>query len=154
MEEGKLKIADAAGTYLRAGIFDPERMISLLESKVAEALSEGYTGLRVSSEMSWALRKHPGSQHMVAFESELDAFLRSSPCVFLCQYDERRFGPILMLYTLANHPIVVVGGRIYENFYYMPPPDVLGKGGIPVATLHSWLGNLAIHKQETLAQSA
>ncbi len=153
-DEPRIEISTARVTFLRTGVFDPEGMISLLQAKIEEALSEGFTGLRVCSEMSWVLRRHPGSEHMVTFESSLDAFLRKSACLFLCQYDQRRFGPALMLYTLANHPIAVVGGEIYENMYYMPSPDVLGKEGVPAATLHNWLGDIAIRKHAAIAWPA
>jgi hypothetical protein len=147
LEDENLLILSAHDTYLRDGVFDPDKMISLLQSETEKSLMEGYEGLRVTSEMTWALNRQPGSQRLIEFESKLDAFLPGSKCMVMCQYDQRQFGPILLLYVMATHPIAVIGKEVYDNFYYMPPPEFLTRRGIPVTTLHHWLENLTIRKQ-------
>ncbi|MFQ5976288.1 MAG: MEDS domain-containing protein, partial [Candidatus Hydrothermarchaeales archaeon] len=44
------------GTYMRGGIFDSDKMIALLQASTKRAIDEGYTALRATGEMSWALR--------------------------------------------------------------------------------------------------
>ena len=125
LEKGQLVILSVADTYLRDGMFDPERMISFLRHETDRALSEGYPALRVTGEMSWALKGLPGSERLIDYESKLNNFIPSSRCIALCQYDRRRFSPTLLLQVLATHPLVVIGTEKYENFHYIPPESFL-----------------------------
>ncbi len=62
-----------------------------LEAETEHAGAEGYSGLRVSVEMSGALKGHTGSERRIDVEAKLNAFLPGSGCLALCQYDRRRF---------------------------------------------------------------
>ncbi len=146
IKNGHMAILTVGETFLKNDSFDPDGMISLLQAEIDKALDAGYSGLRVASDMSWVFQRRPGSQHLIDFESRLDTFLSESECTMMCLYDRRKFSPILLLYALATHPVAAVGKEVYENLYYMPPPDFLGNKGIPVATLHYWLENLAMRK--------
>jgi len=142
----QLSILTASDAYMRDGIFDPDRMIDLLRSETERALAEGYSALRVTGEMTWALRGLPGSERLIEYEAKLNRFFPDSKCLALCQYDQRRFQPDVLLDVLATHPIAVVGTKIYDNPYYIPPTDFLGPGR-PAATLSHWLHNLEERKR-------
>jgi len=109
--------------YMREGVFDPHGMISLLRQETREALNDGFTGLRVTGEMTSALRGLPGSERLIEYETLLNEFFPGSPCIGLCQYDARRFPADILLDVLRTHPIAVVGTRIYANVYYIPPEE-------------------------------
>jgi len=143
---GQLSILTAGEAYMRDGVFNPDRMIDLLQSETERALAEGYSALRVTGEMTWALRGLPGSERLVEYEAKLNRFFPHSRCLALCQYHQRRFQPDVLLDVLATHPIAVVGTEIYDNPYYIPPTDFLGPDR-PTATLNHWLQNLEEHKQ-------
>lgn len=142
LEEKQLEILTVDETFLQDNYFDPDKMISFLHSETDSALAEGYAGLRVTAEMEWVMRRYPGTQRLIEFESKLDSFLTSSKCLMMCQYDRTQFSSTPLLYVMATHPVAVVETEIYDNFYYMLPPDFLTRRGIPVATLHAWLENL------------
>lgn len=117
---GQLQILTAAEAYMREGVFDPDRMIAFLRAETERALAEGYRALRVTGEMTWALRGLPGSDRLIEYEAKLNTFFPGSRCLALCQYDRRRFPPALLLDVLSTHPTVVVGTTLYENIYYAP----------------------------------
>jgi hypothetical protein len=121
-------------------------MIALLRADTERALAEGYSALRATGEMTWALRGLPGSERLIEYETRLSEFLAGSKCVAMCQYDRRRFTPEVLLDVLRTHPIAVVGTVIYNNLYYIPPADLLG-GDLPAATLRHWVQNLAERKR-------
>jgi PAS domain S-box-containing protein len=154
LANGQLSILTISDAYMRDGIFDPDRMIELLRSETERALAEGYSALRVTGEMTWALRGLPGSERLIEYEAKLNAFFPGSKCLALCQYDRRRFQPEVVLDVLATHPIAVVGTAIYDNFYYIPVTDFLGSDRLG-ATLHRWLHNLEDRKraEEALRES-
>jgi len=154
LANGQLSILTISDAYMRDGIFDPDRMIELLRSETERALAEGYSALRVTGEMTWALRGLPGSERLIEYEAKLNAFFPGSKCLALCQYDRRHFQPDVVLDVLATHPIAVVGTEIYDNFYYIPVTDFLGSDRLG-ATLRRWLYNLEERKraEEALRES-
>ena len=121
--KGQLVILGAAGAYLRGGSFDPDRMISLLVEMTGKAVDEGYPALRVTAEMTWALRGLPGSDKLLEYESKLNDFFPHHPCLAICQYDRWKFDPEVIRGVVMTHPLVVRGNRIYRNFYYIPPEE-------------------------------
>ena len=145
LSNGQLRILSTEDSYTRDGTFDPERMIALLAAETEQALAQGYTALRVTGEMSWALRGWPGADRLIEYEARLNLFSPGSKCLAVCQYDRRRFDPSALLDVLRTHPVVVVGTEAYENFYYMPPHDLLGPDPA-AATLQSWLESLRSRK--------
>jgi len=146
LDSGQLNILTAKDAYMRDGIFNPDGMIELLRNETERALAEGYSALRVTGEMTWALRGLPGSERLIEYEAKLNTFFPGSKCLALCQYDRRRFNPDMILDVLATHPIAVVGTVIYDNLYYMPVAEFLGPDR-PAATLRRWLRNMEAHKR-------
>ena len=61
VDKGQLVILTAKEAYLKHGNFDPDKMIELLREETDAALAAGYTALRVTGEMTWALSGEPGS---------------------------------------------------------------------------------------------
>jgi len=133
-------------TYIKDGVFDPDGMLSLLKAKTEEALAEGYSALRVTGEMSWALRGLPDSERLIEYEIKLNEFLADNKCLAICQYDRRRFEPATLLNVLRTHPVAFIGTELYDNFYYMSPSELLSSD-ISEAELCNWLNNLAERKQ-------
>jgi len=146
LASGQLSILTYDETYTREGTFDPERMIALLRDETERALSEGYSALRATGEMTWALRGLPGSQHLIRYEALLNEFFRDSECLAICQYDRRRFSPETLLDVLRTHPIAMVGTEIYDNFYYLPPTKLLSRD-LPAVELHRCLKSLEGYKR-------
>lgn len=141
LANGQLRVVTPAETYLREGSFDPDKMIVFLRTETERAIAEGYPTLRVTGEMTWSLNGVPGSDRLIEYEAKLNHFFPGSPCLAICQYDRRRFSSDTVLGVLSTHPIAVVGSRMYENFYYIPPEDFLGPKP-QEAMLCNWLNNL------------
>ena len=125
LDSGQLSIVSRDDAYLRDGIFNPDGMISLLKVETGRALTEGYSALRVTGEMTWALQGLPGSERLIEYEIKLNEFFHGSKCLAICQYDRRCFEPEILINVLRTHPIAVVGTKIYDNFYYIPPACLL-----------------------------
>jgi PAS domain S-box-containing protein len=119
----QLRLLTPAEAYVRDGTFDPLRMIALLEQETDQARRDGYTALRVTGEMTWALRGLPGSDRLIEYEIALDRFFATHAALAICQYDRRRFSPDMLLRVIEVHPIVIVGAEVCDNFYFVPPDD-------------------------------
>ena len=125
LESGQLIIIKVDEAYMREGIFDPDAMIEMLRDETERSLEEGYSALRVTGEMTWALEGLRGSERLIEYEAKLNEFFADSKCLAICQYDKRRFKPALLSDVLATHPIAIIGTEVFDNFYYVPPEDFL-----------------------------
>ncbi len=70
-KNGQFSILSSTDTYLKGGVFDPDGMMSILSSETQKALDEGYTALRGTGEMSWALRGLSGSERLIEYVDNL-----------------------------------------------------------------------------------
>jgi signal transduction histidine kinase len=142
----QLVFVTAAETYLPEGSFDPKSAIVWLKTEMQQAVTEGYSGLRVIREMAWQLNGSPGSERLIEYEAKLNDFLSGTQCVTLCQYDRRRFAPATLLDALRTHPIAVVGTELLDSCYYISPAELLG-ADLPESELRHWLQNLTEHRR-------
>jgi PAS domain S-box-containing protein len=90
---------------------------------------------------------------LIEYEARLNAFFPGSQCLAICQYDRRRFDPAVLLEVLRTHPTAIIGTEVHDNFYYIPPVELLGDDPA-AAELRYWVHNLAERKraQERIKQ--
>jgi signal transduction histidine kinase len=122
---GALVLASVRDIFLPGGCFSPDAMIAFLEATAAAALADGWTGVRATGEMSWALGPEEGCNRLIEYEARLNEFFAGSSMSAICQYDRSRFPAELVEGVLRTHPSIVVGSRLRENPYYEPPELVL-----------------------------
>ncbi len=151
---GQLSVLGPADAYLKESSFDPDRMIELLTEETQRALDEGYSALRVTGEMTWALGGSPGAERLIEYEDKLNEFFPHHRCLAICQYDQRRFDAATLLEVLRTHPIAIIGSEIYDNPYFIPPSE-LKTSDMAAATLRNWIANLRRRKrtEEQLRES-
>ena len=109
--------------YLRDGFFDPDKMIELLRQNEKKALKDGYNGLRVTGEMTWIFTTLPGVERLMEYEAKLNYFFPESSCSALCQYNEKKFKPEILLDVIRTHPKIIIYDTLYENPRYQPPDE-------------------------------
>ncbi len=121
-----LVLQQKADAYLRQGSFDPEWMFTFWAQATAQAMSQGFSALRLTGETEWVLRGAPGLERWVEYESRLARMLAQHNCSALCQYNRRLFPPELVLDVIRTHPTVIYRGVVCRNLYYVPPEELLG----------------------------
>jgi hypothetical protein len=124
---GTFMILGKRETYLRNGAFDPRAMIEMLAEMVRETVAKGFTGLRGSGEMTWALGDDTPSDRVIEYEALLNDFIAGKPFVAICQYNRSRFVPSVILDVLRTHHYAVVGELVCPNLYFEPSEMVLGR---------------------------
>lgn len=122
---GKLAILSKQDAYLQQGYFDPDWMIGFLQRATDEAKAEGFSALRVTGEMTWMLGGDPGTERLLEYEAKLNYFLPQNDALVLCQYNRSRFSPEVIKGVMSTHPLVIYGGMVCRNFYYVQPDDFL-----------------------------
>ena len=123
LKSGQLELLTKSEAYLKDGYFDPDRMIELLKQVQEKALKDGYKGLRVTGEMTWILTTWPGVERIIEYEAKLNYFFPESMCTALCQYNENKFKPEILLEVIHTHPFLIIYDTLYENPHYSPPDE-------------------------------
>ena len=74
-DQGKdaLRIVTKNDTYLRHGLFEPDKMIQDFHAEVKRVIEDGFEGLRASGEMSWALDLPSAMARVIEYEEKLHA---------------------------------------------------------------------------------
>jgi hypothetical protein len=119
---GALSVVAKEHAYLRHGIFEPAKMIADLDRDVRSALRDGFSGLRVTGERSWALDLPSALSRLCEYEEELR---RRWPAQLggLCQYDESLFPADVVERMAGCHWVVVRGGTIIRHDHRTAHPE-------------------------------
>ena len=125
IKTGSLALTRKPDAYPLQGQVDPDEIIRFWARAIEEASAAGFSGLRGTSEMAWALGDVPDLAVLLQYESKLNTVVRRNPATFLCQYDRRRFAPEVILEVIRTHPLLIYKGRVCENAYYLPREELL-----------------------------
>jgi len=128
MADGDLSIEDAAVAYLDRG-FDPERIVTELETRAEAAVESGYAGLSIAGENTWCFHTEYSFDHVLDFESRFDGHVPELPVTALCQYRLSRFDGESIGKALWTHEQIIYKGRVCENPFYVPPEEFSAEEG-------------------------
>jgi hypothetical protein len=62
---------------------------------------------------------------IVEYESRLNYILPQFHDPVICVYDLAQFGAATVIEILRTHPMVIIGGILQENPFYVQPDDYL-----------------------------
>lgn len=122
---GQLEVRGWEEAYLRDGYFDQNRMIRLIQDVLKEGKTKGFPLTRLVANMEWALTDRPGVNDIVEYESRLNEVLPNYDDPVICTYDLSRFSAGVVIDILRTHPLVIIGGILQENPFYVSPDRFL-----------------------------
>ena len=120
-KKGQLDVLDWSDTFFAEGDFKPERMIGQLEAVLAAGRDRGYPLTRFVAHAEWGLDPRASVQDLLDFESRVNAMWPSSSDAVICCYDLNRFSGDVVIEALRTHPMVIIGGILQENPFFMRP---------------------------------
>jgi signal transduction histidine kinase len=124
-QRGALQILTKRDVYLATGRFEPQRMIDFVRQAESQALAEGFSGLRVTGEMTWALGPERGCERLIEYEALLNRLSDNKRSVLLCQYNRSSFEAPCIHDVFRTHPVAILGDQVCSNPHYEPPELVL-----------------------------
>jgi len=127
-EGGQLELRDWTDTHLLDGRFDPHKTLAVYGDIVKKAKDQGYPRVRFVTHMEWALEDLPGVDHLLEYEATASEILmrQDGPAnPVICTYDLKRFGGELIIDVVRTHPMVIIGGMLQENPFFVPPDEFL-----------------------------
>jgi hypothetical protein len=112
-------------SYLSPGTpFEPTRMYGAIEEILRQSERDRFVRVRTCGDMNWAV-KLPDIDRLMEYEARVNELTHHHDCTFMCVYDLNKFNGRTIMDVLSTHRMVVMGGRIYQNPYYVEPKDFL-----------------------------
>ena len=124
-DERQLEVRDWQEVYLRRGQFLQHDMLALVDEVLGGPAAASFPQTRVVAHMEWALGDFPGVDDLVEYETRLNHVLPRYPGPVVCVYDSARFGAGLALDVLRTHPMVIIGGVLQMNPFFVQPDEFL-----------------------------
>jgi MEDS: MEthanogen/methylotroph, DcmR Sensory domain len=124
-QTSQFELRSDTATYLRDGRFDASRMFEAFEQMTADNADEGFALARIVCHMEWAAEDGTHLDALVEFESRVNELWRRREDAVICTYDLAKFGGETVIDILRTHPMVIVGGILQRNPFFVPPEEFL-----------------------------
>jgi hypothetical protein len=122
---GQLDVLAWTDAYLRGDRFDQDAMLAFVEELLSAGGASGRRRTRLLGHMEWSLLDKPGVEDLLEYETRLNYLLPKYEDPVICSYDLSRFGARLAVDIMRTHPVVIVGGILQENPFFVPPDQFL-----------------------------
>jgi hypothetical protein len=123
--KGQLEVRRWQEAYLKDDHFDQHRMINTIKEALDPAKKQPGRLTRLVANMEWALEDLPGVHEIVEYETRLNQILPEYHDPVICTYDLSRFDGSVVIDIMRTHPMVIVGGILQENPFFVPPDEML-----------------------------
>lgn len=119
----QLEVRGWPEAHLQNGVFDQARTLQLMADIRERSIAQGFSNTRFVTHMEWALES--GTEVDALLEYEATANLRPLETPVVCAYDLTRFRGDVVVDIMRTHPMVIVGGILQENPFFIPPHTFL-----------------------------
>jgi hypothetical protein len=123
--EGQLELLATTETYLRDNRFDADRMLEVFTALASGNATHRFPLSRMVCRMDWAAGSRELVDHVIEFESRVNDVWRCHDDAVICTYHLGRFGGDVIVDVMRTHPIVIIGGVLQRNPFYVPPEQFL-----------------------------
>ncbi len=124
---GQMVVVASADGLVGAQGFSAGQAMDWLRDQLADSRRQGYEGIRVALDMSWALRPMTGIEELPVLEEEIAAAVSGAGMSVLCGYDRERFDPVTLALIAPFHSHAVAAATYYDDpvlricRQYVPP---------------------------------
>ena len=114
-EVGQLTVMGSGDVFISGGSFSMIHMIGTMRDEIEKARREGYHGLRITSDMCWALRPVSGISQLMDYETALSKLLAEQKATAVCQYDRQCFDTVTLAGVVAHHGLTVAAVTYHDD---------------------------------------
>jgi hypothetical protein len=126
MDTGQLEVLPWTDMYVRDHRFDQDAMLASVEELIQSGAAAGYALTRlVGHHMDWLFLDKPAVNNLVEYEARLNHVLSKYNDPVICNYDLSKFGASVAMDIMRTHPLVIIGGLLRENPFFVPPDQFL-----------------------------
>ncbi|HEY9226881.1 MAG TPA: MEDS domain-containing protein [Gemmatimonadaceae bacterium] len=124
LKSRQLELFDWHQVYLPDGRFDIDRMLQTWQRALDRAEAEGFPLTRVVAHMEWVLEERAGVPDLLEYEARFNLVgTRGNPVI--CTYDTSKFSADVVIDVLRTHPMVIIGGTVQENPFFISPEEFI-----------------------------
>jgi hypothetical protein len=124
-QSGQLELRVNSEVYLPDGCFDQDRMLQQFEQLASGNATGGFPQSRICCRMDWAAGNHSHVDDVIEFESRVNEVWRRHDDAVICTYHLGQFGGDAVIDIMRTHPMVIVGGILQHNPFFVPPDEFL-----------------------------
>ena len=124
-QSGQLELKTNTEAYLRDGRFDKDRMVEAFEQLASGNTKGGFPLSRIVCRMDWAVEGGSYVDDVVDFESRVNEVWNRHEDAVICTYYLGKFGGDTVIDILRTHPMVIIGGILQHNPFFVPPEQFL-----------------------------
>jgi hypothetical protein len=125
MGTGQLEVRPWQDGPLHGGRFDQDTWLASFEQVLRSGPAAGFGQTRFLAHMEWALVDLPGVEDLIEFETHVNRVVPKYDDTVICTYDLTKFGANVVIDALRTHPVVIIGGLLQENPFFVPPDQFL-----------------------------
>jgi hypothetical protein len=127
MGTGQLQVRAWQECQFRNDRFDQDAMLALIEDVLQSGAAAGYPITRFLGHMEWALADAPGLDELsfLEFEARVNYVSPKYADPLVCAYDLSKFSASLIVDVLRTHPLVLIGGLLQHNPFFVSPDQLL-----------------------------
>jgi MEDS: MEthanogen/methylotroph, DcmR Sensory domain len=123
--EGQFELRTNTETYLRDGRVDQDRMLKSFEQMASGGRDSRFPVSRIVCHMDWAAEGGSHIDDVVEFESRVNDVWRRHEDTVICAYPLSKFRGHEVVDIMRTHPMVIIGGLLLENPFFLPPEELL-----------------------------
>jgi hypothetical protein len=130
LQNGQFELRTWSDTHLLDGNFDSHRTLELFEGVVKGAKRQGFPLIRFVTHMEWALKDKERITDLLEYEAKANEIWERQEGPFnpvICTYDLTKFRGDVVVDVMRTHPMIIIGGIVQENPFYVPPKQFLQK---------------------------
>jgi hypothetical protein len=124
-QSGQFELKTNTEAYLREGRFDKDRMVEVFEQLASANARGGFPLSRIVCRMDWVVEGGSYADDVVEFESRVNEVWNRHEDAVICTYYLRKFGGDTVIDILRTHPMVIIGGILQHNPFFVPPEQFL-----------------------------
>lgn len=126
MATGQLEVVTWTDAYVRNHRFEQDAMLASVEKLIQSGAAAGYPLTRlVGHHMDWVFLDKPATYNFVEYEARLNHVLSKYHDPVICNYNPAKFGATVAMDIMRTHPLVIIGGLLRENPFFVPPEQFL-----------------------------
>jgi hypothetical protein len=125
LQSGQLDLRINTETYLRDGRFDQDRMLDAFEGMASGGVNAKFPLSRIVCRMDWAAEGRSHIESLVEFESRVNDVWCNHDDAVICVYNLAKFGGDTVIDIMRTHPMIIIGGILQKNPFFVPPGEFL-----------------------------
>jgi hypothetical protein len=118
-------VAAPEEVYLRGGGFSKDAMLATIQEALKTGPKLGFPLTRLIAHAEAVLQDGSKTNEWLEYEARLNDVLPGYDDPVICTYDANLLNGTIAVDILRTHPVVILGGRLYENPFFVPPMEFL-----------------------------